>query len=396
MTVTDPLPAPDDVPAGTAGGVTDNADVTAGDASGGTAANRVSLPYVDNAKAILLTVAINLAVVFVFFWPDGVVFGDVIADTITCVIVTVIFDMTVVHAKLKKLRSEGKMPSRVPVSRIMQKLPKSPYALCIVYIIIFAPLAVGANAAVLLLYGMEEMDFVPWMMYKLLFSTLLSVIVAEYCIFRYVQPDWANAHGVSNNEDQSFKRPVKDPLPKVSVLRELYGSVTGYIALNIIRGCIMGTVILNSDNTILIEPTSVNSVFLTGITFGFMIGFLVTNGVLTKMNKMIREQGAAILRTAVGDKWFSRMPVRRLPLILSAAVCMSIFSSVALGTLMTVFGVPEMHFFQFIVFITVYAIVMGRPLSYILTRRCMQPDYIRYVMEHKESGLTETLLERYS
>ena len=356
--------------------------------NGGT--DRIALPYVDNAKAILLTIAINVAVVLVFFWPDGVVFNDILIDSFVCVVITVIADMAVVRTKLKKLRAAGQMPSQVPVSSLMQRLPQNPVALTAVYIAIFAPLTVGGTAALLMFFDMTEMSFVPWMTYKILFAVILSVIVTEYCIFRYVQPDWANADGTGAGS-QNFVRPVKDPLPKVSLLRELYGSVTGYIALNLVRGVIMGSVAVTAGSVI-IDPTAADAMFLRGLIFGFMTGFLVTNGVLRKMNGAV---AASSPETMTGDRWFAWMPVRRFPLVLLMSVCMSIFTCAAFGAFMAVFGIPELNFFHFIIFITIYAMVMGRPLSYVVMRRCMQPDYVRHRLEGKESDAVSRLLEKY-
>jgi len=361
-----------------------------------TPAKRIALPYVDNARAILLTVAINLAVVFVFFWPDGVTFNDIILDSVICVIITVIINMMIVHSRLKRLREEGKMPSRVPVSRLMQRLPKNPALLAAVYALVFTPLAVGSIAVALWFYGLEEMGFVAWMSLKVLFAVVTSVIVMEYCIFRYVQPDWAGELGTGDGS-QDFVRPVKNPLPKVSVIKEMYTSVTGYIAINLAKGFVLGRVLIEANN-VTIHPYIVDSLTgipLTGITFGFMTGFLVTNGVLRKMNRFIHETGASMIGKAMTERRFAWMPLRRFPLMVFVGICMSAFSCVALWGAMTAFGISEMNFFQFIAMISAYAILMSRPLSFLLTKRCMQRDYIDFTLNGKDRGRISGVLERH-
>jgi len=56
-----------------------------------------------------------------------------------------------------------------------------------------------------------------------------------------------------------------------------------------------------------------------------------------------------------------------------------IFSAVMLPVIMTIFDKPVLNFYQYSVFITAYAAVVSKPLSYVLTKRCLQPDYIRYI-----------------
>ena len=89
----------------------------------------VSLPYVDNAKAILITVAINLGVVFFFNWPDGVDYSGAMWDSLICAFITTAINMWIVCAGLKKMRARGEMPSQVPESGLMQKLPQNPFRL---------------------------------------------------------------------------------------------------------------------------------------------------------------------------------------------------------------------------------------------------------------------------
>jgi len=358
---------------------------------------KIALPYVDNFRAIFLTVLINLAVVFVFFWPNGVTFNDILLDSFICVVITVFIDVVVVYTHLKKLRQEGNMPRHVPVSRLMQKLPKNPLALGIIYIMVFAPLAVGSIAVVLWFYELETMAFVPWMSFKLIFAVITSVIVTDYCIFRYVQPDWAHAYGTSDGP-QNFKGRVRNPLPKINVLKEMYGSITGYIALNLAKGYILGRIIIEADKSLLIHPYTTEGLLglhLTGLTFGFVIGFLVTNGVMRKMNRIIRETGTSMIDGAESDRRLTWMPVKRFSLVLFMSIGMSLFSFMVLWGALDVFGITELNFFQFIALVSAYAIIMGRPLSYLVTQRCMQQDYIRYTLEDNKRGFVNRLFEKY-
>ena len=343
----------------------------------------VGLPYVDNAKAILITLAINICVVFLFFWPDGVTYSGVILDSLICAVTTTIISMWIVYPKLKRMQTRGEIPTQVPESSLMQRLPQSPIILGVVYAITFAILVIGLNAVILWFFGMQNMSFVPWAVYKLIYTTVLSVKIVEFCIFRYVQPDFANVDHDENTEpkEEVFDTPVKNPLPEISVFKEMFGSVTGNIAMNIIIGSALGGVTVLADSSVIIYPTTVEGIPITGLVFGLITAILVTNGVVTAINAAIIASGPAILEGASIDKRFSWMPKGKVSLIFLMSICLMLFSAVALYAIMTLMGISIMNFYQFTIFITFYATLISKPLSYLLVRRCMQPDYIQYTLK---------------
>jgi len=339
----------------------------------------VSLPYVDNAKAILITVIINIGVIFLFNWPGGVTYQGVIWDSLICAFVTVLLDMWIVYTALKKIRDGKGMPSQVPVSPLMQALPQNPFALGLIYAVVFGAYIVGINAGILYFFGIQSMSFAPWMIYKLIYATLLSAKIVEYCIFRYIQPDWANAENANTNtQTTSNIKPIKDPLPKISIFKEMYASVTGSIATSIIIGTALGGVKIGAGSSVVIAPTTVEGIPITGLVFGLITGILVTKAVLKELDTIIIASGSAMAEATVSDKWFTWMPVRKVTLMIFVCFCVMVFSAVALWLIMTLFSISVMNFYQHIVFMTVYAAIISKSLSYLLVKRCMQPDYIRY------------------
>ncbi len=336
------------------------------------------LPYVDNARAVLVTVAINLAIVFLFN-RQGIDYYGALLDSFFCAIVTTVVDLWVVYARLKRMRTAGEMPAQVPESAFMQRLPQNPFALGVLYAAGFGALTVCINGAILQFFGLREMAFVPWLVYKLIYATALSVKVAEWCVFRYVQPDWANAGGGS--EKTSSSKPVKNPLPRIGVFKEIYGSVTGNIAMNVIIGSALGGVWVGEGASVVIAPTTVEGIPITGLVFGLLVGILVTRGVAGEMDAAIAASNPEVPEEMAAAPRFAWMPVRRPALTALICGCVMIFSSVALPAVMRLFGLSVMNFYQFTVFITVYATLVGKPLSWVLIRRCMQPDYVRYVLK---------------
>ena len=344
--------------------------------------NKISLPYADNAKVVIITIAVNLGVVFIFFWPDGVTFSGVIQDSLSSAVIVTAIIMIFIYSRMKKMRDMGLIPGQVPESRFMQKLPKNPFALGIVFAIMFGAATTGINALVIWFFEMPGMAFVPWMIYKLIYTTILGIKVTEFCIFRYVQPDWAKAKAPAMKEEAGEDQaPVKDPLPKVGMFKEIYGSVTGNLAMNIIIGTALGGVVIGANNEVIVYPTTVQGIPITGLVFGFLFGTLVTNGVLKAMKETILATGPDMTLGLSSDKLFTWMPKSQLALTCLVCVFVMAISSVALWAIMMLFGISVMNFYQFTIFITIYATAISKPLSFILVKRCMQPTYIHYILK---------------
>ena len=342
---------------------------------------QVSLPYADNYRAILITVAINCAVVLLLNLPGGITFRGILWDSLICAAISTVIDMWIVHSRLKKMRALGQMPVNVPESRFMQRLPHNPVALALLYIAVFGALTVGFNAAILRFFGLTSLAFLPWLLYKLVYSTVLTVKITEYCIFRYVQPDWAGAGGnaaAAQEPPQAIQ--VRNPLPRFSVFKEIYGSVTGNLGMNILMGTALGGVCLQEDGSVVVSPTLVEGIPITGLIFGLIIGILITGGIVSAMRAIIAAT-PGILAAATRDRWTAWMPRRRFSLTCLVCGCVMVFSAIALPLILILFDLPILNFYQYTVFITAYATLLSKPVVFMLTRRCMQPDFIRDTLE---------------
>jgi len=287
-----------------------------------------------------------------------------------------------VYSSLIKLRSTGQMPLQVPVNRFMQRLPGNPFVLGVIYAAVFAALTIGINVLILHFFDLQTMTFVPWTIYKLIYTTVLSIKIVEFCIFRYVQPDWANAKNVQV-ESGKTKTPVKNPIPQVSVFQEMFGSVTLNIAMNIIIGSLLGGAKTLPDGSVVLYPITVEGIPITGLVFGLIVGVLVTRGVIKAMKATIQSSGSAILETTVMDKRFSWLPKRTGVLMCLCALSLMIISAVILPSILHLFGKSLLNFYQFSIFITIYATLISKPLSSILVKRCSQADYIRFIRKER-------------
>ena len=213
----------------------------------------INLPYADNAKAVGITVAINLGVVLFFSWPDGVSYSGVMWDSLFCAIITTVIGLWIVYVGLKKMRDRGGMPSQVPENGFMQKLPQNPFALGAIYAAVFTALTIGMNAAILSFFDLETMTFVAWTVYKLVYATVLSAKIVECCIFRYEQPDWAKVESLNARAARATDTvTVKNPLPKISIFKEMFGGVAGNIAMSILIGSALGGIKTQTDGSVII------------------------------------------------------------------------------------------------------------------------------------------------
>lgn len=334
---------------------------------------RSSLPYMDNWKAILLTALINLASTLVFQFSEGrITRSAVIRDSLICGVLTVIIDVAVVYVDMKRRRARGLLPANVPVSARMQRLPKNPALLALVYMPISAAVIALINWGVMALFGIESFGRWNWLVYKLLYACLLSAKIIEYCIFRFVQPDWAGeARAIADAN-------VKNPLPKISTLKEMYASISANIAMNMIIGTALGGAVVGEGQTVLIYPTYASGIWVTGLIFGFLTGVLLTRGVLGAIKQLI-----------AGDALPQELPppdcrlcwLPKSDLALTAVVCAAIMtmSVVLLPLQMWVLGVSVMNFYQFCILITAYGSFVGHVFSKLLTARCLQSDYVAWV-----------------
>ena len=156
--------------------------------------------------------------------------------------------------------------------------------------------------------------------------------------------------------------------------------------MSILIGSALGGIKTQTDGSVIIAPTTIEGIPITGLIFGLIVGILVTSGVVKAMNAAILSSGPVMLETATENKLFSWMPKRKGALMCFNTICVMFFSAVALPSIMALFCKSSLDFFQFIVFLTAYAALVSKPLSYVLRQRCMQPDYIRYSLEKAKTA----------
>ena len=316
------------------------------------------LPYMENRTGILVTIVVNLLCAFVFQSFGGALTrGDVVADAVVCGAVTAVIDFVFLWRLMSRRNSAGLLPGEVPVSRLMQRLPRTFLPLLIFLVLFFAVLTGVLMCCFLFVFGIESMDFGRWLVFKLLYAAFLSAKVLEFVIFRLVQPDWNSAASGAVSCCGFDSQEVRNPLPKFSSFKEVYANITANIAMNVIVGSLLGGVVTNSDGSLLIYP----SIILTRAIF---------KNVRENLGDTTDEELAALAQLPAGNGLAELLPRRSFPLTIVVCVITAGVSAVLAPLIFWFFGIEQMNFYQFCLFITAYGMGVSKFLSRILLARC--------------------------
>ena len=59
---------------------------------------------------------------------------------------------------------------------------------------------------------------------------------------------------------------------------------------------------INADASVVVHPTTVEGIPITGLVFGFITGLLTTNGIINALGEAIKSSGTAAPDDMPGDK----------------------------------------------------------------------------------------------
>lgn len=132
------------------------------------------------------------------------------------------------------------------------------------------------------------------------------------------------------------------------------------VVLTLLIGLAFGSVRVQPDGALLVLPTTVTGMSITGLIFGLIMGVLTTLLVVRAVNVAAGEEFS-------GDK-FPRTNAKQTA-ILAAVVALIVmaFSAIVLPAIMRLFGWEHLNFLQFIAFLTVYSTTLSRIVAYLLT-----------------------------
>ena len=316
----------------------------------------VSLPYIDNVRTVVITLLLNLLLTWIFRLQRYEI-RDIVVDAVICALLTVAINIVIVWRSVRKAQEIGAVPDEIPVSRLMMCLPKNPFGLIVIFGIFFAALCVGVNTTVFTWYGFESWTFGQFLLYKLVYSLILSERIVSLGILRLVQPDCKRP---DVDFSGTINQAVKNPLPSLSGIKELFSTVSANLALQLCFNPYLGEYTIGGTRSIIME----------GVIASAVTCFIVV-GMIAKTMDMARTNGEF---NVPPNRFLMLLPENRWVFALLCALTTGPMASVIFVTLFKFYGFTSWTFYEFFWIKIAYLTVLGNVLVVFAIRRFTQPD----------------------
>ncbi len=316
----------------------------------------VPLPYIGNARTVSLTLLLNLLLSWLFRL-DRYGALDIVVDAVICALLTVAIDIAVVWRGVRKAKAAGAVPAEVPISRLMMLLPKTPLGLIAVLGLLFAVLCAVVNTTVFSWYGFESWTFGQFLLYKLVYSLILSERIVSLGILRLVQPDCRE----SNDEHTSAPaQPVKNPLPSLSGVQELFSTVSANLALQLFFNPYLDRYTVGGDRSIIAE-----AVIGSAVTCFIVVGMMAKTLDMARANGEFNVPPNRLLMFFPRNRWLFALGCALLAGPIGAAVFVGLFRF---------YGFESWTFYEIFWVKIAYLTVLSKVLVAFSLRRFTQPD----------------------
>lgn len=320
----------------------------------------IALPYIDNAKTVAVTLLLNLLLAWLFRLNQYEA-RDIVVDAVICAWLTVVIDVMVVWHCVKKARAAGAVPQEVPVSQLMMRLPKNRFGLIAVLGVVFTALCVGINHTVFSWFGFESWTFGQFLLYKLVYSLILSERIVSLGILRLVQPDCRQPDDVHTTPiAQPVAQPIKYPLPGLNGIRELFSTVSANLAIQLFFNPYLGEYTFGGARSIIAE----------GVIASAVTCFIVV-GMLTKTLDMARANGEFHVPP---NRWLMIWPKNRWGFACLCTLAAAPIAATVFVTLFQLYGFTSWTFYEFFWVKMAYLTALSRILVAATIRRFTQPD----------------------
>ncbi|MCH3915243.1 MAG: hypothetical protein LKE29_08265 [Acidaminococcaceae bacterium] len=318
------------------------------------AQRQYKLPYLNTCKLVFLTVAINMLCAF-FFQRSLVLMSEqqIIIDGAVSGGLTALINTVVIYNIMRHRQAEGIVPGNIPVNKIMQLLPAYLGGLVGINVVLFTLVGFATEIVFLRFFGIETLSVRNWLFLKVAYICILSAKIIEFIVLRMVQPDWQRkVDKTKPSPGSTFIGEVKNPLPTISSVKEVYGAVAANIAMNIIMGYVMGDVYIQPDKALVVKPTNPIGLGITGVILGGLTAFLVTKSVLKALPAADNGKNT--------KQW---------TLIVVLCLFSMAGSAFIMPLVMSIMELREMNFLQFCIFITAYSSLLSKFLTALLVAR---------------------------
>ena len=319
---------------------------------------KLALPYVDNVRTISITLLLNVLLTWCFRLHQYEV-RDIVIDAVICAWLTTVINVLIVWRCIRKARSAGAIPNEVPVNKAMMLLPKNRLGLIGVLGTFFTVLCVGINYTVFTWYSFESWTYEQFLLFKLVYSLILSERIVSLCILRLVQPDCEKP---KVDPITVIAQPIKNPLPSISGIRELFSTISVNLILQLYSNPYIDKYTIDGDRSIIMEGTIASAVTC----------FIVI-GIITKTLDMARVNGEF---NVPQNRFLTLLPRNRWLFALICALITAPITGLLFISLFKFYGFTSWTFYEFLWIKTVYLLVLGKILVAIALRRFTQPDII--------------------
>jgi len=325
------------------------------------------LPYVNTWQGILITLAVNLLAAIALWLLVGINKDSFILDALICGVTTSIFSVAVLYPQIRKIRLGGGLPRQIPEDKWLQKLPRKPVPLTIALSLLFA--AAMACFAVAVVWFFEITTYTPlrFLVWKLVYSTVLSVKLADLVILRLMQPDCMEP----GQPEQTGTAAIRNPLPKKETFRNLFNTVTDDFGFNMIMGLLLGGTLIVEGHNVLIAATTRAGIVIGGLILGFILSLRM---VLPVIRTIKASRDAGQLPPLEKRTGIALLPERPIILTLVLMLPIMVVSATVLWATLTFFGFDILNFFQYFIVRTVYVSLLTKPVTQLIVLRYRQPD----------------------
>lgn len=330
---------------------------------------KMRLPYMNNATAILLTLGINLAIMVALNWGKSFGLADVLLDAAICGVMTAVINVFFVRHYVTRALASQTLPANLPVSRMMMHLPRNPAFLGLLCALFFGLLTPLINGMIFIFYDFETLRFGQMLVCKLVYACFLSAKILEVAIYRYVQPD---VTGLSPAADAPPSPLVKPPLPQISYFQQLYNSWLTDFGMNMVLGLMLGGTIISSDDYVMIAPTLRAGILIGGVISGIIITFMTVPALAKKLATAVTD--GEIPRLAKCQPGVAWLPHNHWLLALTLCLPIIIITVMVYTGVLSFFNFESLNFFQFFFIRTAYTAVLVKALVPLLLIRYMQPQ----------------------
>lgn len=322
----------------------------------------------NNATAILITLTINLAIMFAINWGKTFGIEDILIDAAICGVLTSVINVFFVHHYVRKALKNKTLPSNMPVSKFMMRLPKSPVLFAALCALFFGILTALINGTIFTFYGFEVLPFWQMLVCKLVYVCFLSAKILEVAIYRYVQPDFTGQIPEADVPPSPF---VKQPIPRISYFQQLCNSWFTDFGFNMVIGLLLGGTIIMDNDYVMIAPILLSGMVISAPITGIIITFMTVPSIAKGIGASV-EHGD-IPRLTKENPWVGWLPKNRW--LLAAALCIPIIllTTIVFYAVLTFFDFQSLNFFQFFFIRTAYTAVLVKGLVPLILIRYMQP-----------------------